>query len=317
MSKVYITDYIQNHDVERSILGKDLSHHGLHPNIKVLLVWHESITKKYIDNLTKLKGIVRYGVGFDNVDIEHAKAKNIFVCNTPDYGIDEVSDTTIGMIMNIVRGITRYDFQCRAYYDDWQENTIKTIRRTSEYVLGVIGAGRIGGSVIIKAKFLGFQTVFYDPYKERGYEKLLGAKRVESLDELLSLADIVSVHTPLTDETRSMVTREFVYKMKSGSSFINTARGNIISDICIFYEVLKNNHFTNVALDVLPDEPPKDCELIKAWRNREDWLEGRLIINSHCAYYSTDAFLEMRQKAALNALRILRNERPLNIVNEI
>lgn len=314
MSKIYITDYIDNPYIEKDVLKNELSD-TLNSDIEVLLVWHAHITKEYIDNLPNLKGVVRYGVGYDAIDLEYAKSKNIYVCNTPDYGTEEVSDTAIAMIMNIARGISRYDYQCRDYRDNWQENTISTIKRNSDYKLGVIGAGRIGGSVILKANALSFDTCFYDPYVSRGHEKMLNAKRVESLEELLKESDIVSINCPLSKETFGMIDEEFVSKMKDGSSLVNTARGGIIKDIDVFYEPLKSGKLSNVALDVIPHEPPKDSLLINTWRDREEWLDGRFTLNPHTAYYSDKAYFEMRQKAALNAKRILNGEIPFNIVN--
>jgi len=313
MSKIFITDYIKDPYIEKQILKKALSKTP-HKDIEALLVWHEHINAEYMDQFPKLKGIVRYGVGYDSVDIKYANSRGIYVCNTPDYGIEEVRDATIAMIMNIIRGMTRYDFLCRGYKRTWQENTIKSIKRISDYTLGVIGAGRIGGSVILKANVLGFKTLFYDPYKERGWEKVLKAERVNSNEKLLKLADIVSIHTPLTSETRDMVDKDFVAKMKKGSSLINTARGKIVKDIDIFYKPLKSNRLSNVALDVLPNEPPKPSKLINAWRKRVEWLDGRLIINPHAAYYSGRAYIEMRQKAAINVLRIIKGLEPYNII---
>lgn len=313
MSQVFITDYIDDPYIEQAILGDSLVS-VMNEDVEVLLVWHQRVDKVYIDNFPKLKGIVRYGVGFDNIDLVYAKSRGIYVCNTPDYGTEEVSDTAIAMIMNIARGITRYDFACREYTQSWQENTIGEIRRNSDYRVGVIGAGRIGGSVLLKAKALRFQTAFYDPYVARGHEKMLGAERLESLEALLESSDIVSIHTPLTEETAGMVDTRFIEKMKQGSSLVNTARGKIIGDIDVFYEPLKRGELMNVALDVLPQEPPSRSPLLDAWRDREAWLEGRLIINPHTAYYSTKAYYEMRQKAASNAKRIVEGEIPLNIV---
>jgi D-3-phosphoglycerate dehydrogenase len=313
MSKVYITDYIDNPHIEKDILDNNLSQ-ILSKDIEVLLVWHEHITKDYIDKLPNLKGIIRYGVGYDDIDVEYAKSKNIYVCNTPDYGTEEVSDTAIAMIMNIARGVSRYDHQSRNYKDSWQENTISTIKRTSDYKLGVIGAGRIGGSVILKANALRFQTYFFDPYVGRGHEKMLDAKRAETLDELLVNSDIISIHCPLTQETKEIINESFISKMKNGASLVNTARGNIIKDIDIFYEPLKKGELSNVALDVIPNEPPKNSLLINAWRNRENWLDGRFIINPHTAYYSDKAYFEMRNKAAINAKRIIEGIAPFNIL---
>jgi len=314
MSKVYITDYIEIADIEKDVLGSSLSS-DLNENIEVLLVWHEHIDENYINKLPNLKAIIRYGVGYDAIDLEYAKSKGIFVANTPDYGTEEVSDTAIAMIMNIARGISRYDFQCRKYTISWQENTISTIKRNSDYKLGVIGVGRIGGSVILKANALRFQTYFYDPYVSMGHEKMLNAQRCETLNDLLRECDIISVNCPLTNETFAMVDEKFIQEMKDGASFVNTARGGIIKDIDIFYEPLKSEKLFNVSLDVIPYEPPKKSKLIKAWKDREEWLGGRFILNPHTAYYSNKAYFEMRQKAALNAKRVLNGLKPYNIVN--
>ena len=110
--RVFITDYIARADVEREVLGNDLAD-SLHDEIEIILVWHEKIDKAYIDALPNLKGIVRYGVGYDNLDISYANNKNIFTCNTPDYGTEEVSDTAICMILNISRGVNRYAYHFR------------------------------------------------------------------------------------------------------------------------------------------------------------------------------------------------------------
>jgi D-3-phosphoglycerate dehydrogenase len=182
--------------------------------------------------------------------------------------------------------------------------------------VGVIGAGRIGGSVLKKAKSLGFMTSFYDPYAKSGYEKLLGSKRYDTLEELLRESNIVSINTPLNDETIGLIDEKFINNMADNSILINTARGRIIKNLEIIYEALKTNKLKAVGLDVLPDEPPVNNVLINAWRNSEHWLEGRLLINPHVAFYSDDAFTEMRYKASNNALRVIKGLRPINIVNE-
>lgn len=316
VKKVFITDKITDPYIEKEVLG-DVISDTLHEGIEVLLVWHKQISNEYIDKLPNLKAMIRYGVGYDVFqDLEYIKQKGIYASNTPDYGTEEVSDTAIAMIMNIARGITRYDYQCRDYKDgSWQTNTLKNIKRTSDYKLGVIGAGRIGGSVVLKANALRFQTYFYDPYLSSGTEKMLGAKRVESLDELLKTCDIISINCPLNKETNNLVDENFISKMKKGASLVNTARGAIVKDLDLFYEPLKSGHLNCVSLDVLPCEPPKDGLMIDAWRAKESWLDGRFIINPHGAFYSDKAYFEMRQKAALNVKRVLDGKKPINIVN--
>lgn len=311
---VFITDYIESPDIEFDVLGNYLSN-KISKEIEYIIVWHQKVDKNFIDNLPNLKGIVRYGVGYDQIDIDYCRKRNIVVCNTPDYGTDEVSDTALAMIMNITRGISRYDYFSRSYFDTWQENTIKSIKRNNEIKLGVIGAGRIGGSLILKANALRFQTFFYDPYVVRGHEKMLNSIRLESLKEILNACDIISINCPLNSETKAMVDDEFISMMKDGASLVNTARGGIISNIDVFYKALKEDKMSNVSLDVLPEEPPKKSLLLDAWRGKAPWLDGRFIINPHTAYYSDKSFLEMRYKAASNILRMIQGKSPYNRVD--
>ena len=316
MSRVYITDYVTDPWIERDILGSDVAC-ALTPDVEVLLVWHQRIDAAYLDKVPRLRAIVRYGVGFDNIDLEEARRRGIAVANTPDYGVDEVSDTTLAMILNIVRGVSRYYSLCSRGQLTWQENTLPILRRTSDVVLGVVGAGRIGGSVLFKASSVGFQTVLFDPYKPPGHEKMLGARRVDDLQSLLEQSDIVSVHAPLTEETYGMIDEVFVRHMKKDASLVNTARGGILKDLDVLYEPMKSERVWAVALDVLPEEPPVDGKLFEAWRRHEEWLAGRLLINPHTAYFSQTAYREMREKAATNALRALEGRGLKNRVDVI
>jgi D-3-phosphoglycerate dehydrogenase len=311
MGSVYITDYIDNPNIERSILGDRLSQH-LGEETRVILVWHERIDDAFLDKAPNLKGVVRYGVGIDNVDSEACRKRGIIFCNTPDYGTDEVSDTALCMILNILRGVTRYDHLCRDFGHTWQENVIGSLRRSSRQTLGVIGAGRIGGLVSLKARSLNIPVTIYDPYRESGYEKLLGVGRAYSLKELLLQADIVTIHTPLTSETEAMVNEEFIAAMKPGASLVNTARGRILRDLDVFYAPLRAGTVSCLGLDVLPTEPPRPGKLIEAWKAREPWLNGRVVINPHTSYFSQESAEEMRSKTARNALRILEDLPPFN-----
>mgnify|MGYP001189596424 FL=1 len=315
MGKVFITDYISNPDIENKVLG-NVSTDINDPDIEVLLVWHKIIDEKYLDNFKNLKGMIRYGVGTDNIDFEEVKKRNLYLCNTPDYGIEEVSDTAIAFALNFVRGILEYDLKSKLITDgSWQENTIESKRRTSSLTFGVLGAGRIGSSVLLKAKAIGFNTVFFDPYKEQGHEKIVSAYRCNDLGEFLSNADIISINAVLTEETKSMVDNQFVERMKNGSYLINTARGKIIDDLDIFIDPIKAGKISGIGLDVLPDEPPnKQSELINSWLSSESWTAGKVIINPHAGYYSKESYVEMRKKAAINAKRIIDKLEPTSIV---
>ena len=312
---VLITDYVKDASYEREVLGEKLCEEPT-SDTEVLLVWHQKINDEYLREFPNLKGVVRYGVGYDAVDLDAIRDRNILFCNTPDYGTDEVSNTAVAMILNISRGVSRYDYQCREYPDfSWQENTISSLKRASKTVIGVYGAGRIGGSVCLKARALGFEVIFFDPFQDRGYEKLLGVKRAESEAELLASSDIVSLHVPLSESTRKMVNNGFIEMMKPGASLVNTARGELVADLDVLSRALRSSKLHCVSLDVLPDEPPSvEHDLIKAWRDREAWLDGRFIVNPHTAYYTAESYKEMRCKAAENALRILNDERPHNII---
>jgi lactate dehydrogenase-like 2-hydroxyacid dehydrogenase len=313
MSKIAITDYFVQPDLETEVLG-DLVGTEVGNDTEVLLVWHEQINEKYLKNLPNLRGVQRYGVGYDTLDIDYLKSRGIICCNNPDYGVDEVSDTAVAMILNIARGVSHYNYLAKSYFDSWQENINPRIKRNSETVVGIIGAGRIGGSVVLKCNALKFKTAFYDPYKDRGYEKLLNSKRFNSLDELLENSDIISIHTPLSHETKGVIDQKFLSKMKYGASLVNTARGGLFKDMDLLYKALSEQRIYSLAIDVLEYEPPKPNLIINAWRNSEKWLNGRLIINPHTSYYSQESYREIRINAAKNALRIYLNEKPFNII---
>ena len=313
MGKVSITDYIKNPSIEKEVLGDQVSLETGN-DTEILLVWHQRIDAQYLDKFPKLKGVVRYGVGFDNIDIKEIKNRGLVFCNTPDYGTDEVSDTVLAMMLTLLRGVVAYDTFSREYIDNWQENVITTLRRVSELRLGVVGAGRIGTALMRKAKALSMNVMFYDPYKASGYEKAISVDRCHELSDLLTQCDVISIHTPLTEETRSMVDDEFIIKMKKGSILINSSRGEVVNNLDDIYRALKSEKLYAVAFDVLPDEPPIDCMLINAWRNNDKDIAHRIIINPHTSYYSQESFVEMRVKAAENAKRILDGGEPLNII---
>jgi len=313
MTQVFITDYIDNPNLEQKILGDSVSIES-NMDTEVLLVWHEHIDGQYLDQFPKIKGVVRYGVGFDKIDLEEIKSRGLIFCNTPDYGTDEVSDTALAMMLSLLRGVFAYDVFSRGYSDTWQENTISKLRRISGLTLGVVGAGRIGTALMRKVKALGMNIIFYDPYKDSGYEKAIGVSRCYDLSKFLAQCDVVSMHTPLTLETQAMVDKSFINSMKQGAILINSSRGEIVKDLDVIYEALKSEKLSAVALDVLPDEPPIDCELIRAWRSHDKELAHRIIINPHTSYYTQESYIEMRVKAAENAKRILDGIEPLNII---
>ena len=139
IGKVFVTDYVLEKSIEKNILG-DYFSEEINDEIEILLVWNQIINKEYLTQFPKLKAIVRYGVGFDKIDVNAAKEKNLLVCNTPDYAMSEVSDTALAMLLSITRGINIYDNNCRKNFNQWTSNTsIKEIKRSDQINIGVIG----------------------------------------------------------------------------------------------------------------------------------------------------------------------------------
>ena len=211
-SYLYITDYIKDPDIEKKvaqsydvgILTGDLNRSD-RKLVQGLLVWHQRIDEQFIKKFPNLKIVVRYGVGFDQIDLDLLSRRRIAFANTPDYGTDEVADTTLAMILNGCRGITQYQAMIPTLTEgSWQENTIGGLERIKEQSLGIIGLGRIGTSVALKSRSLGFNVAFHDPNLPSGYEKSISCRRYNDLTELLNHSDVVTIHTPLNSNTQKL-----------------------------------------------------------------------------------------------------------------
>ena len=283
--------------------------------VDALLAWDYIVNPETVALLDRCKIVVRYGVGYDRINIKALSERNIVFCNTPDYGTEEVADAACAMILALQRKIVAHDRACRYYKQGWQVNVLKPLKRTSESTLGVVGVGRIGTAVVNRMKAFGYRILGYDPYQPSGHEKAVGYIRMQSLAELLADSDIVSLHCPLTDETRGMINDDFFRQMKPGASLVNTARGGLLADFGSLEKALKDGQMASAALDVLPEEPPKkDHALIQAWLKDEDWISGRLVINPHAAFYSDTAYYENRFKTAETARLCLVEGKIRNLI---
>ena len=190
------------------------------------------------------------------------------------------------------------------------------LHRLRGSTLGIVGMGRIGTATALRAKPFGIDVAFYDPYVPDGTDKALGLTRHETLEGLLAVSHLISLHTPLTTETRSMVDGAFLGSIRSGATLVNTARGGIL-DLDAVEAALRDGRLRAVGLDVLPEEPPPAAShpLIRAWRNREEWLTGRMLVTPHAAFFCEGSFEEMCRKAAQEAIRVLEGDTPRNWVN--
>ena len=307
---VAITDHIKEFSVEKKFLGSYLEKE-VSEKTTIILVWHEIINKNFLEKHPSIRAIVRYGVGCDNIDIEYCRKNNIIVANTPDYGIDEVSDSAIAMILSLLRKISSLENLAKEDGNYWLgKNFDLRMKRLNKLSLGIIGLGRIGGS--IAKKFLPFSRNigFYDPYISNGYEKVFGIKRYSSLSNLLEVSDIVSINTPLNDETKGMINKKFLSKMKKGSYLINLSRGPIVENNDLILEKLLSNHLEGYATDVWINEPPLESDNLNiAWIENNNNLKGRIIVNPHTAYYSEEALYECRSKACTTCINIINNRK--------
>lgn len=326
--RVVITDFITGDlGPERQLLGEladlvaldaaaeaDLL--GRVDEADALMMYHNvSISKDTIDRLKHCKLIVRCGVGYDNIDWRHARARGIPVANVPDYGTEEVADSAIGLMLTLTRGIHQLNSIYRDGADGWTYRSAVPVRRLRGRVFGVIGLGRIGTAAALRAKALGMDVVFYDPYKPDGYDKALGIRRADTLDDLLRAAFVVSVHTPLTPETNGMIDAAAVAKMPRGSFLVNTARGAVV-DTSAIPAAIESGHLAGAGIDVLAVEPPPaDDPLVRAWRDPKHPAYHRVVLNPHSAFYSEEGLLDMRTKGAKAVRNALLGRPLLNVVN--
>jgi phosphoglycerate dehydrogenase-like enzyme len=280
-----------------------------------ILLWHVvSLDQEALARLRNCRIIVRVGTGFDNVDLRAAGERGIAVCNVPDYGTSDVADHAMALLLALARGVNAYSEQVRNS-GSWGWNSAGSLHRLAGSTLGIIGLGRIGTAAALRAKAFGMRVVFYDPYISDGYDKALGITRVRELNDLLRESDYVSLHAPLTDETRGMMNADFFKALKPGATLINTARGGMM-DLDALHDALRTGTLRAAGLDVLPIEPPpRDHPLIAAWRAREPWVGDRLMITPHAAFYCDESFAEMRRKAAETARDYLEKSVLRNCVN--
>lgn len=269
-----------------------------------LILWHGPlVTADVLKRLKNCRVIIRNGVGFDSVDIAAAAAAGIPVCNVPDYGTEEVADHAIALTLALYRQLFPLDAEAKQL--GWKINVSAKMRRIRTQTFGVVGLGRIGTAAALRAKALGFRVVFYDPYVPAGTHKAVGIERVNSLAELFGIADTVSIHCPLSRETRGMIGAREINGMKRGSYLVNTARGDIVQKAAVF-AALRSGQLGGAGLDVVENEP---------LRTREEAETPNLICTCHAAFCSPDGMVEMRSTSAKIARAAVTGQSVWNRVN--
>jgi D-3-phosphoglycerate dehydrogenase / 2-oxoglutarate reductase len=271
--------------------------------VDALLVQFAPITAEVFEALPQLRLLSRYGVGVDVVDTEAARDHGVWVCNVPDYGTTEVAMHAVAMLLALLRNVAGHDREVRAGH--WDYHLGGQLRRPSSLTLGVVGLGRIGGMAAERAAPWFGAVVGYDPYlTDSDWPNRL--ERL-SLEDLFARSSAITLHLPLTDTTRELVGTDLLGRMPSGSYLVNTARGGLV-DLDALLEALHTGRLAGVALDVLPQEPPpQDHPLL---------THPRALITPHVAWYSAEAEIELRTKAAQNIVEWARTGRPTYAVVE-
>lgn len=254
----------------------------------------------------QLKIISNYAVGFDNINIDEATDRGIVVCNTPCEEVDEaVAEHTWALMAALTRRVVEADEATRrGAYKGWEPDIFLGSSLVGK-TLGIVGLGGIGSMVARRAGGYKMNIIYNKRTRDENAEKELGVKYVE-LSELLTTSNIVTLHVPLTDETRHMINKETLAKMKKGSFLINTARGSIVDEHDLV-ESLRSGHLAGAALDVYDNEPNIDPELIGM---------PNVITTPHIASATYEAREAMAKLAVSGILDTLASKEPVNIVNK-
>lgn len=313
---VVATDFLDEASVESEVLGglarvvlaRATDEEGLAPYLEsadALLVFHDipMLTERSLGRAVRCRGVVRGGVGFNNIDLEAAGRRGIPVCNVPDYGTEEVADHAMMMLLALARRLVPCHEDIRG--GGWEVSTIHGAPRLRGQTLGIVGCGRIGTATALRAKAFGLDVVFFDPLVPPGYEKALGVRRTETLAELMRQSRFVSIHCYLDETTHHLIDGSALAEMAPGGYVINTARGPVVDQEALL-EALESGHLAGAALDVVEREPLDDERLR---------LHPRVLLTPHVAFYSVEAYREMRVKGAEEIRRLLLGLPPRCLVN--
>lgn len=270
-------------------------------NADAVLVRESPVDAVAIDAMPNCRAIVRYGVGVDNIDRVHAAACGVYVANVPDYGVEEVSDHALALLFAVARRIVTRDNAVRQ--GAWNVARTEPMYRMRGGTLGLIGYGRIARALHRKAQGLGYgRCLIFDPYLQAIPE---GAEQVD-LTRLAAESDVVSVHAPLTPDTRRIVDAEFVSRMKPTAILINTSRGGLVDSVALA-SALHDNRIFGAGLDVFEHEPPGTDNPFFSLDN--------VVVSDHTGWYSEQSVEDLRRKASEEIARVFSGQAPLNWVN--
>ena len=261
------------------------------------------ITRRVIASWKKNKVIARYGIGVDTVDLQAATDHGVFVTNVPDFCYDEVSDTAMSLILAVTRKVVRmHALVSRGIYN---RKLAVPVYKSRGKTLGLLAFGHIAQAVARKAAVFGFKILAHDPYVQ---PSRFADQPVElvGLETLLRESDVLSIHTPLTEETLHLIGEKQLRLMKSTAYLVNTARGPVVEQKALT-RALQEGWIAGAGLDVLEREPPDPQDPILRLDN--------VVLTPHYASYTEEAYVEVREKAARQVVQVLRGEIPTFLVN--
>jgi D-3-phosphoglycerate dehydrogenase len=274
----------------------------------LLMIVYAKVTSKVIESAPRLRGIVRCGIGVDNIDIKAATLRRIPVVNVPDYAIETVADHAFALLLSLARRITVADKAMKAKnWGPWtspseQYRGIDLEGKT----LGLVGLGRIGRAMARRSEAFNMDPVAFDPFVQQ--EQLKATKiKLTDLEKLLKESDFVSLHAALTPETRGIIGEKQLRLMKNTAYIINTSRGPLI-DENVLVRALKEKWICGAGLDVYNEEPPgKDNPLLEL---------DNVIATPHIAWYTDEARMRLERMAVDRAVELLQGKIPKSTVNQ-
>jgi D-3-phosphoglycerate dehydrogenase len=267
---------------------------------RALIVQWAPVTARALDTAPRLCFISRLGIGYDMIDVEAATARGIAVANTPDYCVEEVVAHTVALVLALARGVVAYDRAVRA--GDWSAvGSYPGAARPRDLVCGIVGLGRIGRPVATALAGLGFRCLGVDPVvpAPAGVEPA-------DLETLLGASDVVTLHAPLTQETRHLIDAAALARMRPGALLVNTCRGGLVDEQALA-DALSGGHLAGAALDVFESEPLSASSPLRGLEN--------VILSPHAAWYSPTALAELPRRAAAQVVDFLAGRAVPSIVN--
>ncbi|MBP2266383.1 phosphoglycerate dehydrogenase-like enzyme [Pseudarthrobacter sp. PvP004] len=264
----------------------------------------EPITRSVLEALPDLKVIARPGVGVDSIDMAAATELGVQVTNVPDGNYTDVATHALALILNGIRRIREFDADVRSY--GWNGQDIgRNIRRPSELTLGIVGYGRSGKRLAQMAASVGFSVRVHSPRAQAATTETQEVE-VMGFDELIATSDIVSLHVPLTDETRNLIDKDALRRFKKGSFLVDVSRGGIIDETALA-QTVDSGHLAGAALDVFAQEPLENTSPLR--------LQPAITLTPHIAYLSADSLKEVSTTAFTDVSRLLNGKQVVHPVN--